>query len=121
MMLSAHFSAFDSKALLLRLDSGSNVPVLYAADPHLRRAMSNRASVLTRAVNGVDQSFAVLPPQDLLLGRAHPLKQVPFVMPMNAVGKGPAPREDGLLPTIAFERVFVSPSAGYAVLQLWEH
>lgn len=119
MMITARFSAFDSATLLLRLDSGSNAPVLYDADPRLRKAMSTRASLLTRAVNGIEQSFAVLPPQDLLVGGAHALKQVPFVIPMNAVGNGPTPREDGLLPTMAFQRVFLSPAAGYAVLELW--
>ena len=119
MMITVRLPAFDSTTLLLRLDSGSNAPVLYAADPHVRRAISNRAPLLTRAANGVEQAFAVLPPQDLLVGRTHPLKHVPFVVPMKAVGNGPAPREDGLLPTIAFQRVFISTSGGYMVLELW--
>jgi hypothetical protein len=121
MMVTVRLLAFHSTTLLLRLDSGSNAPVLYPAGPRLRGAISNPPSLLTRALKGVEQEFAVLPPQDLLLGRTHPLKQVPFVMPMKAVGNGPAPREDGLLPTIAFERVFMNSSAGYAVFVLWEH
>jgi hypothetical protein len=120
MMLSARFSAFDSKPWLLRLDSGSNAPVLYSANPRLRKASTNRASLLMRVVNGVEQGFAVLPPQDIHVG-PHALKQVAFMMPMNAIGNGPAPREDGLLPTGAFQRVFISSASGYSVLELWKH
>jgi len=119
MMITARFSAIDSTPLLLRLDSGSNAPVLYAADPRLHRAMANRASLLTRAVNGVEQAFAVLSPQDLQVGRRS-LKQISFVTPANSVGTGPNPREDGVLPTMAFQRIFISSSAGYAVPELWE-
>jgi hypothetical protein len=118
MIVSVRFSVPGSAPMLLRLDSGSNAPALYAADPRLSRAITNRGPLLTRVVDGVEQAFAVLSPQNIQIG-THTLMQVPFVMPTNAVGNGPTPREDGLLPTIAFQRVFISCSAGYAVLELW--
>ena len=120
MVVSVRLSAVNSSPLLLRLDSGSNAPVLYAADPRQRRAITSHASTLTRVVDGVEQAFAVLAPQDIQLG-THTLRQVPFVMPTNAVGNGPTPREDGLLPTMAFQRVFISSASGYSVFELWEH
>jgi hypothetical protein len=74
--------------------------------------------MLKRVVNGVEQAFAVLPAQDLLVG-PESIRQISFVMPMNAVGNGPAPREDGVLPTLMFQRVFISCEHRYAILDPW--
>ncbi len=60
-------------------------------------------------------AFAVLPAQNILVG-VYPMRQVSFVIPMNEVGNGPSPREDGLLLTAAFERVFISYKENYATL-----
>ncbi len=76
------------------------------------------ASKAKRLVDGVSQAFAVLPGQDTLVG-ASSVRQISFVMPMNGVGSGPGPREDGLLPTSAFERVFISYSKNYTALDPW--
>jgi len=118
MMVSVRLTADDVAPVLLRLDSGSNAPLLYAAQPRLLRASVSRAPVLKRVVNGVEQAFAVLPAQDILVG-ACPVRQISFVIPVNEVGSGPGPREDGLLPTSAFERVFISYSRNYSALAPW--
>jgi hypothetical protein len=119
MIVSVRLTTADVTPVLLRLDSGSNVALLYAARPRLLRAsVVSRAPVLKRVVNGVEQAFAVLPAQDFLVG-ACPVRQVSFVIPMNEVGTGPIPREDGLLPTAAFKRVFISYSENYAALDPW--
>jgi gag-polyprotein putative aspartyl protease len=120
MIVAAHLSAGDVAPVLLRLDSGSNAPLLYAVDALVRRRSKGKASILKRVANGVEQSFAVLPPQDIQIG-THSVKQVSFVMPMNSIGAGPTPRDDGLLPTMAFQRVFISRSGGYVALEQWEH
>ena len=118
MIVSVRLTTADVAPVLLRLDSGSNAALLYAAQPRLLRASVSRAAVLKRVVNGVEQGFAVLPAQDILVG-ACPVRQMSFVIPMNGVGSGPSPREDGLLPTNAFERVFISYSKNYAALDPW--
>jgi hypothetical protein len=119
MIVSVRLTTADVTPVLLRLDSGSNVALLYAARPRpLRASVVSRAPVLKRVVNGVEQAFAVLPAQDFLVG-ACPVRQVSFVIPMNEVGTGPIPREDGLLPTAAFKRVFISYSENYAALDPW--
>ncbi len=118
MIVSVRLTTADMTPVLLRLDSGSNVALLYTAQPRLLRASVSRAPVLKRVVDGVEQAFAVLPAQDILVG-ACPVRQVSFVIPMNGVGSGPSPREDGLLPTSAFERVFISYSKNYAALDPW--
>jgi len=118
MIVSVRLTTADVAPVLLRLDSGSNTALLYAAQPRLLRASVSRAPVLKRVVNGVEQAFAVLPAQDFLVG-ACLVRQVSFVIPINEVGTGPTPREDGLLPTSAFERVFISYSKNYAALYPW--
>ena len=118
MIVSVRLPAHDVAPMLLRLDSGSNVALLYAVQPGLLRASISRAPMLKRVVKGVEQAFAVLPAQDLLVG-ACLVRRVSFVIPMNEVGGGPSPRGDGLLPTSAFERVFISYSKNYAALDPW--
>ena len=118
MIVSVRLTTAGVAPVLLRLDSGSNAALLYAAQPQLLRASLSRSPVLKRVVNGVEQAFAVLPAQDILVG-AWPVRQMSFVISMNGVGSGPGPREDGLLPTSAFERVFISYSKDYATLDPW--
>ena len=119
-IVAARLSAGDTTSVLLRLDSGSNSPLLYTAAAPLRTKSKGQASILQRVANGAKQSFAVLPPQDIQIG-THAVRQVSFVVPMNSIGAGPTPREDGLLPTMAFQRVFISCSRGYVALKSWEH
>jgi hypothetical protein len=118
MIVSVRLTTADVAPVLLRLDSGSNAALLYATQPRLLRASVSRTPLLKRVVNGVEQAFAVLPAQDILVG-ACPVRQISFVIPINEVGSGPSPREDGLLPTTAFERVFISYSKNYAAFDPW--
>ena len=118
LIVAARLSAGDASPVLLRLDSGSNAPLLYAVDGRVARRSKGDLSILKRVANGAEQSFAILPTQDIRIG-THSIRQVSFVMPMNSIGVGATPREDGLLPTMAFQRVFISPVAGYAALDPW--
>jgi len=117
-MVAAHLSASDKTQVLLRLDSGSNAALLYVANSHFGGAPFHPAPQLKRVVDGVEQRFAVLPPQDVRIGKRS-VRQVSFVLPLNAIGVGPAPREDGLLPTMAFQRVFISYTGLYAKFDNW--
>jgi hypothetical protein len=74
--------------------------------------------LLKRVVNGVEQAFAILPPQDVEVG-SHLVRQISFVTPINSIGNKPTLREDGLLPAMAFQRVFISYGGGYAALAPW--
>lgn len=117
-IVSVRLTIADMAPVLLRLDSGSNVALLYAAQARLLKASVGRAPMLKRMVNGVKQAFAVLPAQDILVETCG-VRQVSFVTPMNEVDSGTSPREDGLLPTAAFERVFISYPETYAILYPW--
>ena len=120
MIVAARLFAGDAAPVLLRLDSGSNAPLLYTADAPVRSKPKSKASILKRVANGAELSFAILPPQDIQIG-THAVRQVSFVVPMNSIGAGPTPREDGLLPTMAFQRVFITCSGAYVSLEPWEH
>jgi hypothetical protein len=114
-IVAVRLNADDVAPVLLRLDSGSNAPLLYAVPPRILGTSGRPAQLLKRRVNGIEQAFAVLPAQDILVGGC-PVRQVSFVVPMSAIGTDPNPREEGVLPTIAFERVFISYSDNYAVV-----
>lgn len=117
LIIAARVAGSADNPMLLRLDSGSNAPVLYAPAPHLVNAAEEHTS-LARVVNGSKQGFRVLPAVDLRVGR-HSVSQVSFAVPMNSVGRGPSPREDGILPTMAFQRVFISSAGRYAAVEGW--
>ena len=103
--------------VLFRLDSGTNAPVIYGGGkPSLRLAREN-VQILKRFVNGVEQNFAVLPPRNMSVG-GETIRQVTFVQTMNAVGGAQQAREDGVLPTHMFRRVFVSYVNQFVILDL---
>jgi Aspartyl protease len=104
--------------LLLRLDSGSNSPVLYL--PILRglNATGESTSHLARVIDGKKQGFQILPPLNLHIGR-HTVPGVSFAVPMKSISFGLSVREDGILPTMAFQRVFISSAGHYAAMESW--
>ena len=114
----ARLSGLDASTVLLRLDSGSNAPVLYSPDLRMKISPSAEAAGPKRPVGGVMQTFRALAPRDVQVGR-NSVRQVSFMMPVNSIGDGASPREDGLLPTMAFQRVFISYSGRYAALDPW--
>lgn len=117
-VVSAKVSGLAETPVLLRLDSGSNAAMLHVANSQTRMMISRNTPTLRRVVEGVEQVFAVLPGENLEIGKHH-LHEVSFVVPMNSVGNGPDPREDGVLPTMAFQRVFISSTARYAAFEPW--
>jgi hypothetical protein len=59
-------------------------------------------------------AFAVLPPQDMRLG-THTLRRIRFVTPVQAGRDFPDREEDGILPAVLFDRVYVNNSDHYVV------
>jgi hypothetical protein len=118
LLISARLSSYPSGPLLLRLDSGSNAAALYATDRQTGKTAPEKTKVLKRVVDGTVQHFAVLAAQDVQIG-SRTIRELSFVVPMNSVGAGPAVREDGVLPTMAFQRVFISNAGGFISLENW--
>jgi len=55
-----------------------------------------------------------VPPQNMQIGN-HILTHISFVTPVIVVKNLPKQREDGLLPTVLFQRVFISGSGHFVV------
>lgn len=119
LIVSVHLSGIEKRQLLLQLDSGTNVPLLYDAGQDLGHLQTGSTPLQGRGTDGQQHAFAVLTGQDLQVG-PHSLHQVPFVTPVDA-GRTPLKAGvDGLLPTVLFQRVFVNYSDHYVVLEPWQ-
>lgn len=119
LVVSASLSGFGTPQILL-LDSGSNSPLLFSERARTRMAPLKTRWALKRTVDGVEQDFVKMPSQDVQIG-ACVLRGVNFAVPMNTIGgRGPIIQEDGVMPTHAYRRVFISSSKGYAVLDTWD-
>jgi Aspartyl protease len=115
LVISVQLSGIGDRQILLQLDSGSDGPILYARNggkelPLLRHATPRKGNV------SIGQSaFADLPLQDLRIGK-RTLSRIPFVTPVSAGKDVPGRDEDGLLPTLLFQRVFICGADHYVVL-----
>jgi hypothetical protein len=118
LIVSVHLSGIEKRQILLQLDSGTNVPLLYDIGDHLRHLQTMSASLHGRGTDGQEHAFAALQGQDVQVG-PHSLHQVPFVTPVNPGANVPKSDVDGLLPTLLFQRVFVNYSDHYIVLETW--
>ena len=107
------------QSMLLVLDSGTNSPFLFSDRPHVPLLISGSRQILRRFVDGHEQDFSVMPPQEVRIDNIV-VHAVSFVIPMNSIGRsGIAPESDGALPTIAFRRIFISCSKAYVILDPW--
>jgi hypothetical protein len=118
LIVSAHVPGIEKRMLRLQLDSGINSPLLYGAGEALRPGQMAGAPLRSRGTDGVEHAFAVLASQDVQVG-PHSLRQIQFVMPINAGKNSPKADVDGLLPTMLFQRVYVSYADHYVVLESW--
>jgi len=118
LVVAVRLAGSKSQMALLRLDSGSNVPVLFSRREKGRSTTPANVRLLKRVVGGVEQSFAILPPDDVAIGK-QTIARMSFVQPLNEAGTSPQSREDGLLPTAIFQRVFISYRDRTLVVTPW--
>ena len=113
-LVSVHLTDDGPRASVLRLDSGSNVPLLYA---------DRRSAALTRGASPVcgrtigkqaKFSYAYTPERNARLG-AHREMEIAFATPIGTGHLYSKSGEDGVLPTTLFKRVFIS-TAGHFVM-----
>lgn len=112
-LIKAHLPGDGPAGTILRVDSGSNVPLLFGSHseilPWLQRTTARRAGV----ANGV-LSLAVAPPQEVRIG-TRTSRQVAFLTPISMGRKFAKAGEDGLLPTSLFKRVFIGYRDGFVM------
>ena len=118
LVVSVNLSRSGRRPLLLQLDSGCDGPLLYAGNRERQLEILNEATLRGSDASKSQKAFAVLPPQDMRIGSLR-LRDVPFVTPVNPEKNAPSRLEDGLLPTILFQRIFISGSDHFAIFQPW--
>jgi hypothetical protein len=110
-------SGITERPLLLELDSGIDVPLLFDYGKQLTQTQVVGTSRRGVEFNEVTQAFAVLTPQDMRVG-SHSFRQISFITPVAAGTDLPVkPDVDGVLPTSLFRSVFFSYADHFAVLQ----
>jgi hypothetical protein len=114
--VAVHLSGTGKESLLMRLDSGINVPLLYSSQQTAHLAQTGTSPLRSRGTDGADHSFAVLARQNVQVG-PHILRDLPFVMPVSTATNVLRPEVDGLLPTALFQRVYINYARHYAVFQ----
>jgi hypothetical protein len=108
LQVTVHMQDDGKKGAVLRLDSGSSIPMLFdswlASPSWLQNNRDRQDSVMTK--NGA-QTFAKTPEQSVRIGSQTHL--ITFLTPINTFGRRmPKAGEDGLLPTSLFRKVFIS-------------
>jgi hypothetical protein len=115
LVISVQLSGTGAGAILLQLDSGSDGPILYAGskDPEVQ-VLVRSAAPQGGNTTGAQRAFAVVAPQTMEIGN-HILSNISFVAPVSVKESLQSRHEDGLLPTVLFQRVFISGGGHYVV------
>jgi hypothetical protein len=113
LVIPVHLSGTGNRQIFLQLDSGSDGLILYAGN-EANSGLLKRATLQGSEVSKAQQAFAVLPPQDMQIG-TRTLNHVYFVTPVSVEQRLPALETDGVLPTVLFQRVFISGAGHYVV------
>jgi hypothetical protein len=113
LVVPVRLSGTGNRQILLQLDSGSDGLILYAGN-EANADLLKRATLQGSGVTKAQRLFAVMPPQDMRIG-IRTLSHVYFVTPVSVEQNFPAMEADGVLPTMLFQRVFISGSDHYVV------
>jgi hypothetical protein len=115
LVISVHLSGTGTRPILLQLDSGSDGPILYPGSTRPEVQTLVHAAVLQGAnATATRWAFAVVPPQNMQVGNRI-FSHISFVTPVVVAKNFPGHHEDGLLPTVLFQRVFISSGDHYVV------
>jgi hypothetical protein len=118
LMIPVHLSGFRGRQLLLILDSGANAPLLFSHGAHLAPGFFQAKPGHAFGADGVKREFSILPPQSMQIGSLN-IQKVSFAVPAGSAENAVTSREDGLLTTVLFRRVFISYADRFVVLDPW--
>jgi hypothetical protein len=118
LMIPVHLSGFGRRQLLLILDSGANAPLLFSHAAHLAPGFFQAKPAHAFGADGVKREFSILPPQSMQIGSLN-IQKVSFAVPAGSAENAVTSREDGLLTTVLFRRVFISYADRFVVLDPW--
>jgi hypothetical protein len=107
-----------ARRLLLTLDSGANAPFLFNHAVYLTPRLRQTRQRDGYGADGVKRGFSILPPQSMQIGSLN-IQQVSFATPADSGENTLTSRQDGLLATVLFRRVFISYADRFVVLDPW--
>jgi hypothetical protein len=104
------------RPLRLLLDSGTNTAKLYNTAQYMFLQLSHDVPLHGSGVDGAQQIFSALPPQDVRIGSLE-LPRVSFFSLAGIQKDARVKGFDGVLPTGLFRRVFIEHADHFAVLE----
>jgi hypothetical protein len=110
-----YLSGFGVRQLLLTLDSGANASILFNHAVNLPHGLRETERRDGYGGDGVKRGFSILPPQSMQIGSLN-IQQVSFAAPTESGENALTSKEDGLLTTVLFRRVFISYADRFVVL-----
>jgi hypothetical protein len=117
-IIPVRLSGFGARRFLLTLDSGSNAPFLFNHTAYLAPGLLETGHRDGYGADGVKREFSVLTPQRIQIGSLN-IPQVSFAAPAESGENALTSKEDGLLTTVLFRRVFISYADRFVVLDPW--
>jgi hypothetical protein len=118
LIIPVHLSGFGARQLLLTLDSGANASFLFNHAVNLAPGLRQTWQRNGYGADGVKRGFSILPPQSMHIGSLS-IQQVSFAAPADSRENALTSKEDGLLATVLFRRVFISYADRFVVLDPW--
>jgi Aspartyl protease len=117
LVISVRLSGTGTRPILLQLDSGSDGPILYSGSEQAEvQTLVRTATLQGGHATSAQRAFAVVPPQTMQIGN-HIFTNISFVTPVNVQENLPGRNEDGLLPTLIFQRVLISGRGHYVIFK----
>jgi Aspartyl protease len=117
-IIPVRLSGFGARQLLLTLDSGANASFLFSHAVNLAPGLRQARQTDGYGADGVKRGFSILPPQSMQIGSFN-IQQVSFAAPADSGENALTSKEDGLLATVLFRRVFISYADRFVVLEPW--
>jgi hypothetical protein len=114
LVVQVHLSDTGNRQILLQLDSGSDGPILFSGNQELEEPLLKHAKLQGAQASEAQRAFALLPPQDMRIG-TRVVRKVPFVTPVSTA-RHIDREEDGVLATVLFQRIYVSHTDHYVIL-----
>jgi hypothetical protein len=114
LVIPVHLSSTGTRQILLQLDSGSDVPVLYPGHENTNLSLLKSATLQETTMNKAPDSFAAVEPQVMQIG-SRIVSPISFLTPVSVSKDMPVHEEDGVLPTEIFQRVFICHADHYVI------
>jgi Aspartyl protease len=109
-----HLSGVGTRQVTLLLDTGSDVPVLYAGRETTKLPLLESATLQESSMSKARETYASVQPQNMRIG-TRTLGRISFLTPTNVAKDMPPEDEDGLLPTGIFQQVFICHADRYVI------